>query len=490
MKNNIFNIIDGCDNHFKSNNSSNTKVGGLKDLDIILGIRIFLGILTFLFQKRIDVSGKILTDNNKTNNKLKEIEAKSEADCRKIETQGEVKCKIIDKETEGKCKIIRAQGVEKRETMKLEHELDKDLFIYKQAYKEQQKQAKQQQTTPGLDEWLQQYRQDIPQADAGREEVCTLIFPWLTEGYDIGLVAPTNCGKTTLMMQIAMDLSRGECTYKLAPGCSKIQPVRTLYFALEQSRKDIDRHYGSAQKGNSMLTVYDATVWNTAAMLDIIKREMMACRGRGVVVIIDNWTKLLQKNNQTAADRFWNDLDDLRMASSQTANPLTTIKVFHTKKSYKTDRKIIETDCRENGKYLTSIQNVLTLTYSSRGTDYRVQGYIKLKDGDSTELNLLRYANTNPYQYEYVEAASPDDLGRITATILPDEAQSIGKTSPKQVEKKKGPGRPASFTLEQAIECWNEVKSCKSTWKQIEEKTGFKRAALKKRARPYMSQGR
>ena len=109
------NIIDGCDDHFKSNNSSNTKAGGLKDWGIILVIQAILGILAYLFQKGIDANGKILTDNNKTNNKLKEIEAKSEADCRKIETQGEVKCKIIDKEAEGKCKIIRAQGVEKRE---------------------------------------------------------------------------------------------------------------------------------------------------------------------------------------------------------------------------------------------------------------------------------------------------------------------------------------------------------------------------------------
>lgn len=283
------------DRYIGGRNSSGTDGGGWKVwAGSCLGV-LAIPIIEYALGKGIDALGKLITDNNKTNSKLTEIEAKGKADCRKIETQGEVKCKIIDKETEGKCKIIKTQGEEKRQTMQKEHDLKKDFYDYKQAEKEKKQQQKQAKSSPGLDEWLQQYRQAVPQADTRLAEEYALIFPWLTEGYDIGLVAPTNCGKTTLMMQVAMDLTRGEYTHKLAPGCSKIQPVRVLYFALEQSQKDIDRHYGNIRNTLPMLTVYDGATWKTADMIEIIKREMMACRGRGVVVIIDNWTKLRKK---------------------------------------------------------------------------------------------------------------------------------------------------------------------------------------------------
>lgn len=474
------------DRYIGGRNSSGTDGGGWKVwAGSCLGV-LAIPIIEYALGKGIDALGKLITDNNKTNSKLTEIEAKGKADCRKIETQGEVKCKIIDKETEGKCKIIKTQGEEKRQTMQKEHDLKKDFYDYKQAEKEKKQQQKQAKSSPGLDEWLQQYRQAVPQADTRLAEEYALIFPWLTEGYDIGLVAPTNCGKTTLMMQVAMDLTRGEYTHKLAPGCSKIQPVRVLYFALEQSQKDIDRHYGNIRNTLPMLTVYDGATWKTADMIEIIKREMMACRGRGVVVIIDNWTKLCKKNKQATADIFWNDLDELRMASSQTTCPLTTIKVFHTKKDYKKGEEIQLEDCRGYGEDLDNMQNILYLTSSNRGREYRVQGYLKLKDGDETELNLLRWANTQPNQFEYAGPATLDDIGNANKTVTPSEAAATEETSPVQVKEKKRRGPTPHFTIEQAVAWWNEVKNRTSTWAQIEERTGFKKAAIKKRAKPYM----
>lgn len=205
---------------------------------------------------------------------------------------------------EAKRQTIRVQEEKKRETDRRKAELRKEVVDHRAEIRRQEKAGKQQQTSLGMDEWKQQYRQAVPEADTRQAEEYTLIYPWLTEGYDIGLVAPTNCGKTTLMMQAAMDLAKGGCTYPLAPGCTKIRPVRVLYFALEQSKKDIKRRYGDIENLLPMLTVYDWPPVKTADILEIIKQEMMACRGRGIVVIIDNWTKLRKKKRPNRGRLF------------------------------------------------------------------------------------------------------------------------------------------------------------------------------------------
>ena len=377
---------------------------------------------------------------------------------------------------------------EKRETIRVAEEEKRETARQRAEIRQREKAEKQQQASPGMDEWLQQYRQTIPQRAIQQEEEYTLILPWLTESYDIGLVAPTNCGKTTLMMQVAMDLARGECTHPLAPGCTKIQPVRVLYFALEQSRKDIKRRYGDIENQLPLLTVYDGTTYKTKDILEIIKQEMMTCRGRGIVVIIDNWTKLRRKNGQTGAGCFWNDVEELLMVSSQTVCPLTTIKVFHTKKDYKPGRPVQLEDCEGYGSDLTMMQNILYLTPSYRGKEYPLQGYLKLKDGDESGLNLLHWANTWPNQFEYAGPATANDFGCAAETDTTGKKEATEEITSKPVKKVNRRGPKPHFSIEQAIEWWNEVKSGQSTWKQIMKSTGFKDDAIRKRARPYMPQ--
>ena len=349
------------DRYIGGSNSSGTDGGGWKVwAESCLGV-LAIPVIEYALEKGIDALGKLITNNNKTNNKLTKIEAKGKADCRKIETQGAVKCKIIDKETEGKCKIIKTQGEEKRQTMQKEHDLKKDFYDYKQAEKEKKQQQKLAKSSPGLDEWLQQYRQAVPQANTRMAEEYTLIFPWLTEGYDIGLVAPTNCGKTTLMMQVAMDLTRGESTHKLAPGCSKIQPVHVLYFALEQSQKDIDRHYGNIRNTLPMLTVYDGATWKTADMIEIIKREMMACRGRGVVVIIDNWTKLRKKTSKPQQTSFGTTWTNCEWQAHRPPARSPQSKCSTRKRTTKKGRKFNRKTAGDMGKIWTICRTYSTL---------------------------------------------------------------------------------------------------------------------------------
>ena len=172
---------------------------------------------------------------------------------------------------------------------------------------------------------------------------------------------------------------------------------------------------------------------------------------------------------------FWNDLDEMRMVSSQTVCPLTTIKVLHTKKDFETGQEIQLKDCEGFGTDLDSMQNILYLLKSSRGGEYRLQGYLKRKDGDETEVNLLRWANTWPNRFEYVESATPNDIGTAPTTITSGEAPATGEITPKPVKKEKRRGPTPHFTTTQAMAWWSEVRSGTSTWAQIEKDTGFKK---------------
>ena len=130
------------------------------------------------------------------------------------------------------------------------------------------------------------------------------------------------------------------------------------------------------------------------------------------VVIIDNFTTLLENSNQKDVEQFCLNLDIIRQASTETDRPLTVVKVFHTKKNVRPDRRFDQTYFRGDGKYLYGAQNVLYLTYYNRGNGCRVQGYIKRKNGDKMELNLLRFTdNRRPGRLLYERTAGEEDLG-------------------------------------------------------------------------------
>ena len=119
----------------------------------------------------------------------------------------------------------------------------------------QEKAERQTKTAPGLEEWVQEYKQAHRRNTFDKLEMRNLIFPWMTEGYDIGLLAPTDCGKTTLVLQVAMALSKGTCDNPISPQYGSIKPIRALVFSLEQSEMEINTYYGNVLSRERLLTI-------------------------------------------------------------------------------------------------------------------------------------------------------------------------------------------------------------------------------------------
>lgn len=331
------------------------------------------------------------------------------------------------------------------------------------------KDKEKQQAKAGLDEWLQNFKQAHRKEANVTPTIRTLIYNWLIEGYDTGLLAPTDCGKTTYVLQVAMDLAAGHCAYPLARQCEDCKPMRVVVFSLEQSDLEIKTYYGDMlEKLQPMLTIYAGREGNTPdKMIEKIKAELMASGKGGVVVIIDNFTTMLEISDRKEVKQFCLDLNTIRQASTKTDKPLTLIKVFHAKKDCKLDRRFDQNCFRGDVKYLYDAQNVLYLTYCRKGDDWRVQGYIKRKNGDRLELNLLRFANTLPHRFLL------DKLGRV---------EDLGKPEEKQQEREgKKVGRPSDFSDRQMENWYADVQAGTTSYKELEEKYGVTRDAIKQR---------
>lgn len=316
---------------------------------------------------------------------------------------------------EGKRKTNQMAEEGKRETNRQKAELQKEVADHRAEIRQREKAAKQTKTDPGLEDWLQEYKQTHPSGVGEAPKMRNLIFPWMTEGYDIGLLAPTDCGKTTFVLQVAMALAKGTCDYPISPQEYTIKPIRTLVFSLEQSDVEINTYYGDVLARQRLLTIRGNEWFGgnpTAQILEEIQREMMARTGEeGIVVIIDNFTKLVSNSDHAQVEQFCKSLDRMRHVSIEAGNSLTVLKVFHTNKDCRVDRRFTEGSFRGDSKFLYEAQNVLYLTYCKEGDDKRVLGFIKWKNGNKRQLWILQYANTSPYQYRYVRPGKEKDLG-------------------------------------------------------------------------------
>ena len=102
----------------------------------------------------------------------------------------------------------------------------------------------------------------------------TLGFSWLREGYDTGLVGPTDCGKSVFVMQVAMALARGRCDVNLSSEWHDIPPMPVVMFSLEQSNHEIREYYGSVIDNLSTLKLYAGSRITPAHIITVIKEEM------------------------------------------------------------------------------------------------------------------------------------------------------------------------------------------------------------------------
>lgn len=59
---------------------------------------------------------------------------------------------------------------------------------------------------------IESYREAMRNGTVGKNVGKALGFPWVREGFDTGLVGPTDSGKSTFVMQIAIAIAKGNVT--------------------------------------------------------------------------------------------------------------------------------------------------------------------------------------------------------------------------------------------------------------------------------------
>lgn len=297
----------------------------------------------------------------------------------------------------------------------------------------------------------------------------TLGFSWLREGYDTGLVGPTDCGKSVFVMQVAMALARGRCDVNLSSEWHDIPPMPVVMFSLEQSNHEIREYYGSVIDNLSTLKLYAGSRITPAHIITVIKEEMEKAGGSGVVAIIDNYTKLEERAGVKAMRQFCADLDCLRQQGLEKGSPLTPLKVYHARSDWKLSSPLTPASVRGDKKNVCFTNNFLYLTYCKQGSDKRVLGFMKLKHGNKEAVSILEFAGTKIDQFRYVGKGGSNDLGEPTE---PSEESGDNTGSP---------GRKSKYSLEEVMGFYNKVQAKECTYKDIERDYGISRSAIRKR---------
>lgn len=299
---------------------------------------------------------------------------------------------------------------------------------------------------------------------ASRER--TLGFSWLREGYDTGLVGPTDCGKSVFVMQVAMALARGRCDVNLSSEWHDIPPMPVVMFSLEQSNHEIREYYGSVIDNLSTLKLYAGSRITPAHIITVIKEELEKAGGSGVVAIIDNYTKLEERAGVKAMRQFCADLDCLRQQGLEKGSPLTPLKVYHARSDWKLSSPLTPASDKKN---VCFTNNFLYLTYCKQGSDKHVLGFMKLKHGNKEAVSILEFAGTKIDQFRYVGKGGKKDLGEPA-----EPAEESG-------DNKGGPGRKSKYSLEEVMGFYNKVQAKECTYKDIERDYGISRSAIRKR---------
>ena len=297
----------------------------------------------------------------------------------------------------------------------------------------------------------------------------SLGFSWLREGYDTGLAGPTDCGKSVFIMQVATALARGRCDVNLSSEWHDIPPMSVVMFSLEQSNHEIREYYDSVIDNLSTIKLYAGSQITPAHIITIIKEELEKAGGLGVVVIIDNYTKLEGQSGIKAMRQFCADLDYLRRLGLEKGKPLTPLKVCHAKSDWKLTNPLTPASVRGDKRNVCFTNNFLYLTYCKLGSDKRVLGFMKLKHGNKEAVSILEFVGTKIDQFRYVGKGGKKDLSEPAE---PAEESSGNKG---------GPGRKSKYGLEEVMVFYNMVQSKKCTYEDVKRDYGISRSAIRKR---------
>lgn len=456
MKTTFFNGLDSLVDILKK---EGIKKGAMY-VGTTIGVLAVIGIPIFYVVRKINTNGKKEEQDNASKNKRTEKEAEHlqrmqeneqlhNQDIKKMQEKTKQESIIIQLKKEATCEILekRSQMRKEREDVKVElNHNDDEIESYHDA------------KINGM-------------VKSSKERL--LGFPWLREGYDTGLVAPTDCGKSTFIMQVAIALAKGKCDVNLSPIWHNISPMTVVIFSLEQHYSEISEHYGSVIDNLSTLKVYAEANITPTQIISILKKEQEKARESGIFVVIDNYTKLEEQFGVKIMKQFCGELDRLRNESFKIGKIITPFKIYHAKDNCKLTEPFTPSNVRGNKKNVYFTNNFLYLTYCRHGKDKRILGYMKCKHGDRAQISILKFAsNTKVAMFCYAGKGSAKDLGMP----LSEENESV-------ITKKSG--RPSRYTSKDVLVLYQMVQAKECTYKDIEQVYGIKKDALKQRVRRY-----
>ena len=407
------------------------------------GVLLLVGGICFItyFAKKAE-------QNNQSTNNLQEAEKNAELENKKIETKKNAE---IEK--------IEARKNAEIEKMKMREQLRK---------KSNDAKENPTATDTSKNDKIDSYHDIIKNSTIIKNEEKKIGFPWLREGYDTGLVGPTDCGKSTFIMQAAIAIAKGKCETSLSPQWENIAPTPVLLFSLEQSVQEINHYYGDTINNLATLKIYADTSITPAQIINIVKKEAEKADNSGLVVVIDNYTKLEEMAGVKAMKEFCQQLDHLRQQIRNNGAPITPLKVYHAKSEYDFTKPLTPSMVRGDKKNVIFTNNFLYFTYCNLGSDKRVLGYIKMKHGDKKVISVLEYAGTKIDQFRYVGQGCEQNIGKPQAGT---EERNL----------KSGPGRKPMYSLEDIIILHQMIQNKECTYQEVEKVYGVKKSAIKKR---------
>lgn len=433
---------------------------GIKYIGTGIGIVAVVGVSSFYIIRKINSNGKKEEQNNESSNR--QTEKKAEHNQRMQENEQRHNQRIEE---------MKEQTKQEEIVIKLKKEATCEILDKRNQIRKEREKAKTTRAHNCDEEKIESYHEAKSNGTVKDSKERLLGFPWLREGYDTGLVAPTDCGKSTFIMQVAIALAQGRCDVNLSPVWHSIAPMTVIVFSLEQHYSEISEHYGSVIDNLSTLKIYAEANITPTQIIAILKAEQEKTEKSGIFVVIDNYTKLEERFGVKAMKQFCEDLDKLRNESFKTGKIITPFKIYHAKDDCKLTRPFTPSNIRGNKNNVYFTNNFIYLTYCRLGKDKRVLGYIKCKHGDKSQIFILEFAKkTEVEMFHYVGKGSSEDLGEAP--------------SDENVNKAK-PGRHANYTIKDALTLYEMVQSKECTYSEIEQIYGIKKDALKKRIKRY-----
>lgn len=274
--------------------------------------------------------------------------------------------------------------------------------------------------------------------------------------YEIGgLVGLTHGGKSVCARQIAENISLGHQRVRLFPEWVDGAPVPVLLVALEHNKRHVRSYDANLHKDLPNLRILTGA--DVSSLVDLKARIKRTANEypNGLVVIIDNYAKLKSLTHGGKGCRkelvaFSQWIETLRNRRLQENKPFYCLNVYHTTKGFRPSNPLELQDVAGDADYTRFSQEFIALSSCKRGKDYRILKVLKNKYcEDRDTVSILRYADTEDWNFEYVEEACEEDE-------LPPRYKSKTESSSTESTKR---GRPQTQSDEAIIEIYNKVKS-------------------------------